>query len=250
MPDLSELRIEPSPATLDAVRKWLTPVRAAVHEEFLAAYLTGSVLTQGFDPKKSRINVVVMTRSLTDAHLEALAKVLPDPRQEPRVDPLFLTRRQLEKSLDTFPIEYLEMKERHLLLEGEDVLAAIEVPRVHLRLQCEHELRGKQIQMRQFLLHQWSKPAALGEYLAASASSFATLFRTLLRLQGETPPADPARVVERVADVFRLDAGGLLGPHLAKTAGAPGKDEALMVYRRFTAEIERLIQAIDELPVT
>ena len=250
MPDLSELRIEPAPETLDAVRKWLTPVRAAVHEEFLAAYLTGSVLTQGFDAKKSRINVVVMTRTLMDADLAALAKVLPDPKHEPRIDPLFLTRRQLEKSLDTFPIEYLEMKERHLLLEGEDVLGGIEVPRVHLRLQCEHELRGRQIQLRQFLLCNWAKPAALGDYLAASASGFATLFRTLLRLQGEAPPADPARVVERVADVFGLEAEGLLGAHLAKNAGFQGKDEALAAFRRFTAEIERLIQAIDELPVT
>ena len=248
MPDLSESRIEPSPETLDAVRKWLAPVRLAVHEEFLAAYLTGSVLTQGFDAKRSRTNVVVLTESLPDTALEALAKALPDPR-DARIDPLFLSRRQLEKSLDTFPIEYLEMKERHLLLEGEDVLASIEVPRAHLRLQCEHELRGKHIQLRQFLLYNWSRPSRLGESLAASASGFATLFRTLLRLQGESPPAEPAQVVQRVADVFKLDAQGLLGAHLAKNAGFDPREDVLAIYRRFNAEIERLIQAIDELLV-
>lgn len=249
MPDLSALRIEPPAETLAAVREWLEPVRDALRSDFLSAYLTGSVLTQGFDARKSRINVLVLSETLLDTDQEALAAVLASSKKGSPIDPLFLTRRQLEKSLDTFPIEYLEMKERHLLLEGEDVLATIEVPSTYLRLQCEHELRGKHIRLRQFLLQNWSRPTELGASLEASASSFATLFRTLLRLRGESPPADPAHLVQRVADLYRLDSQALLGAHLAKTAGVPKGEEALAAYRRFTAEIERLIQAIDELQV-
>src|SRR5437867_3138799 len=44
-----ELRIEPSPQVLDAARRWTEPVRTALGNDFLAAYLTGSVLLQGFD---------------------------------------------------------------------------------------------------------------------------------------------------------------------------------------------------------
>lgn len=249
MPDLSELRIEPAAPILEAARAWLSPVRAALHQEFLAAYLTGSVLTQGFDARRSKVNMLVLSRALPDATIEALAGALPPARGRPRFDPLFLTRRQLENSLDTFAIESVELVERHLLLEGEDVLAGIEVPRAHLRLQCEHELRGKHVQLRQILIESWSRPAELGAALAASASGFAALFRTLLRLQGESPPAEPAHVVERVADVFGLDAEALLGPHLARTAGVAKRDDARLMTRRFVAQIDRLIQAIDELRV-
>src|SRR6185436_21110039 len=97
-------------------------------------------------------------------------------------EPLFMTQSQIEKSLDTFPIEWLEIQERHLLLEGADVVGNLEVPLTYLRLQCEHELRGKHIQLRQAYLHQHARPADLEKTLSSAASGLATLFRTLLRL--------------------------------------------------------------------
>jgi hypothetical protein len=148
----SELRIEPSPEIVDAARRWLEQPRAALGPEFLAAYLTGSVLSQGFDPRHSRVNVLVVARDLSVDRLDAVARAIPSPAKGATIEPLFLTRRQIEKSLDVFPIEWLEMQERHLRLEGEDVFGGLEVPVTYLRLQLEHELRGKHIQLRQAYL--------------------------------------------------------------------------------------------------
>lgn len=243
-----ELRIEPSAELLTATRNWVAPVRQALGGEFLAAYVTGSVLTQGFDARHSRVNVMIVARSLGSDTLTRLADAIPDTKKAPHFEPLFMTKSQIENSLDVFPIEWLEMQERHLLLEGEDVLAGFEVPRTYLRLQCEHELRGKHIQLRQALLLQSHSPKELARVLAAAASSYATLFRTLVRLEGETPPAESARVIERVADLFKLDAQALLVPHLLRYGGQPlNKSDIAPSYRRFLTEIDRLIAAIDEL---
>jgi hypothetical protein len=243
-----ELRIEPAREILEASRRWLEPVRAALGHEFLSAYLTGSVLTQGFSPRHSRVNVAVIARGLPADVLDAIAKALPRARAALRFEPLLLTRGQIEKSLDVFPIEWLDMKERHLLLEGEDVLATLEVPRTWLRLQCEHELRGKHIQLRQAYVLSAGQPAELARVLQSSASSFAALFRTLLRLRGETPPAESQRVVERVAEMFELDAQGLLSAHLMRYTSRRHKPaEVVPLFRRFLLEIERLIGAIDRL---
>jgi hypothetical protein len=245
-----ERRIEPAPETLDAARRWLEPVRTALGSEFLAGYLTGSVLTQGFDPKRSRINVLIVARELAGETLEALRRVLSDSGDPKRFDPLFLTRAQIEKSLDVFPVEWLEIQERHLRVEGDDVFQSLEVPRTFLRLQCEHELRGKHIQLRQAYLLSGKSPAELERVLRSTASSFATLFRTLLRLREEPVPADNAQVIERLADVFRLDARGLLGAHLVRYSGRKYKpDEMLPIYSGFLHEIERLVTTIDQLRV-
>jgi hypothetical protein len=244
----SELRIEPAAEILSATRQWLEPVRATLGTDFLAAYLTGSVLTQSFDPRHSRVNVLVVSRSLDSAVLEKLAAALPAAGKGPRFEPLFITKRQIEKSLDVFPIEWLEMQERHLILEGENVLMSLEVPRTYLRLQLEHELRGKHIQLRQALLLRAGRPTELTDVLAAAASSYATLFRTLVRLEGEVPPGESARVVERVAYLFKLDAAALLIPHMLRYGGRKlGREELGPSYRRFLAEIDKLIGAIDEL---
>src|SRR5262245_3747650 len=165
----SESRAEPSPAILLASRRWLAPVRAALGSEFLAAYLTGSVLGSHFDPRRSRVNLLVVARTLDTALLDQVARALPAPKRAPHFEPLLLSRRQMEKSIDVFPIEWIEIQERHLLLEGEDVVAALDVPRTHFRLQLEHELRSKHIQLRQTLLAWSKKPAALEDALRASA---------------------------------------------------------------------------------
>ena len=241
-------RIEPSAEVVALARKWLTPVRAAVGTEFVAAYLTGSVLTQGFDPRHSHVNLLIVVSSLDGPRLDAVARSLPAQRKPPLVEPLFLTRGQIEGSLDSFPVEWLEIQERHLRLDGDDVFTGLEVPRTYLRLQCEHELRGKHIQLRQtYLLHR-ADGAVLSRMLRASASGFATLFRTLLRLRGEPLPAEPARVIQRVADLYQLDAQGLLSAHLFRYSTRRYKsEEALALYRRFLTEVERLILALDGL---
>jgi predicted nucleotidyltransferase len=242
--------VEPPAELVGLARRWLAPVREALGQDFVAAYLTGSVLTQGFDPKLSHVNVLVVSRSLDGPRLEAVAKSLPAQRKAPFIDPLFLSRNQIESSLDSFPIEWVEIQERHLRLEGDDVFSGLQVPRTHLRLQCEHELRGKHIQLRQnYLLHR-SDGAALARMLRASASGFATLFRTLLRLRGEPLPAEPARIIQRVAELYELDAQGLLSAHLFRYSTRRYKaDEVLVLYHRFLAEVGRLIGTLEEMRV-
>lgn len=243
-------RIEPPAEVLDAVRGWLAPVRAALGNGFLSAYVTGSVLTTGWDAKHSHVNVLVFARALAPDTLDALAAAAPEKKRAPHIDAMFMTREQALESLDVFPIEWLDVVERHLLLEGEHVLAGIEVPRSFLRLQCEHELRSKALRLRHEYLASAKSPARLTEVLARMASGFHTLFRTLLRLRGEETPAGTEPLVQRIAALWSLDARALLGAHLAKHAGRKaGADEARARYRAFLVEVERLAAAVDGLRV-
>jgi hypothetical protein len=243
----SERRITPPDEVFEAAREWLGPVREALGHEFLSAYLTGSVLTAAYDPRHSRINVLVFARTLTGEVLERLSKAIPAPRKLHAIDPLFLTKRQMDHSLDSFPIEWLEIQECHLLIEGEDIVAAARVPRTYLRLQCEHELRGKHIRLRQYYLLHGEDAAGLEQTLAAAASSFATLFRTLLRLRGETVPADSAHVIQKVADIYHVDAKPLLGAHVVRYSEGAHRAGIHGLYRGFVDEVDRLVLAINEL---
>src|SRR5437867_11350548 len=154
-------RTEPSPALLAASRAWLEPVRGALGPQFVAAYVPGSALRQGFDERVSRVNVLVVARALSVEVLDAVGAKLPPDRKPPHFHPLFVTQRQIEKSLDVFPIEWIDMKERHLLLEGQDVMGGLEVPRGNLRLQLEHDLRAMLVTLRQAYLANTRHPEAL-----------------------------------------------------------------------------------------
>ncbi len=247
----SQLRLDPPPAVLEAALAWLAPVRAALSPDFLAAYVTGSALREGFDPRRSRVNLLVVANDLPTDRLDALSAAIGnDAKALVRFEPLFLTRQQIDASLDVFPIEWLDIQERHRLVEGTDFMPELVVPRANLRLQCEHELRGKQLRLRQEYLASAQNPERLRAALANLASGFHTLFRTLLRLRDETPPADAAAVIERVAAMYSLDAKGLLGAHVVRHADpVPKPEEARDIYRSFLAEIESLVSAIDGLRV-
>jgi hypothetical protein len=241
------MTLEPPAEILAAARTWLDPVRIALGDEFVAAYLTGSVLSSVFDPRHSRVNVLVVARALDMQRLDALARDLPRPKR-PAFDPLFVTVHQIRHSLDVFPIEWLDLKERHLRLAGDDVFAAIEVPQEALRLQCERELRGKHIRLREAYVLGHGHADHLTAVLRSTASGMATLFRTLLRLRGETPPADTPRVIERLADLYRLNAQALLGPHVLRYSHQRPKFEVVQaLYRGFLGELDRLIAAVDEM---
>ncbi|HTR97751.1 MAG TPA: hypothetical protein VMH61_07585 [Candidatus Acidoferrales bacterium] len=242
-------RIEPPEAVLTASRAWLAPVRAALGPDFVAAHLTGSVLRHGFDPKHSHVNVLVVARQLDGATLDRIAGALPSSKRPPHFDPLFMTPSQITDSLDVFPIEWLDLRERHFRLEGEDLLAALEVSRTGLRAQCEHELRGKHLRLRHEYLGSARKAAHLREVLVRIASGFHALFRTVIRLRGEEPPPRTDHAIERVAAAYGLDAGALLGPHRLKHGERPDDDGTRRLYLAFMAEIERLIDAVDGLDV-
>jgi hypothetical protein len=243
-------RTAPAPEVSDAVKRWLAPVRGALGSNFLAGYVTGSALRPGFDTKRSHVNVLVIANSLEPEVLDRIAAAQREAKQPPHVDPLFMTRDQLVASLDVFPIEWLDVIGNHALIEGDDVLAGLVVPLAHLRLQCEHELRSKHLRLRHEYLASAKAPKRLAEVLARLASGFHTLFRTLLRLRGETPPAGQEDVIRRVAELYALDGAALLAAHQVRySAKRPDTELARERYRKFLVEIERLVGAIDGLRI-
>ena len=243
-------RSEPAHHVLSAAQRWLAPVRERLGDDFLSAYITGGAMNAGFDPSKRHVNVLVVTRELTLGRLDEIAAAVPETLKPPHIDPLFLTMQQVQRSLDVFPIEWLDLKDRHWRLEGVDFLETLEVPQTYLRLQIEQELRGKHLRLKQEYLMGAAHPERLHAALARLASGFHTLFRSLIRLHSEVPPASLERVIARVAEIYALDAGALHGAHkLRALRKHPGAEETRTTYKAFLAQVELLTAAVDALRV-
>lgn len=244
-------RHEPAPLVLGAAQRWLAPVREKLGENFLSAYITGGALHEGFDPSQRHVNVLVVTKELPIGRLDAISASVPSSHKPPHVDPMFMTMQQVQRSLDVFPIEWLDLQERHWVLEGVDLFDSIEVPQTYLRLQVEQELRGKHLRLVQEYLTGASHPERLHAALARLASGFHTLFRSLIRLHGEASPTSLERTIGRVAELYDLDAQALSGAHrLRAQRRHPGGDETRATYRAFLAQVERLVAAVDGLRIT
>lgn len=195
-------------------------VKTALGEELITLTVYGSAAT-GEDTKKySDINTLIVAKKLDLPVLKRLSTAVAGWVKKGQPAPILFTKDRLEKSVDVFPIEILDMKERHKVLVGEDILPDLEVDTKHLRFQVEQELKGKFIQLRDGYLLTGNKPKLIAELLVQSLSTFQLLFRAALRLyepnEASTKKAAPQRLASHIEfsaepfeQVVRLRSGEL-----------------------------------------
>lgn len=164
--------------------------------------LFGSAVSGHFHPGLSNLNLFCILRDTSFASLQALtpaAKWWDGQKQPP---PLCMTRHELERTVDVFTIELLDMQQHHRVLFGEDVVKDLKIPMNLHRVQVEYELREKLVLLRQHILLSSENESRLWDLLQHSAPSLATLFRHALIALGDPAPH------------ARRDAAGILGQRL------------------------------------
>lgn len=234
--------------TEQTVRGFTREVRDLYGEEVISVILYGSAVGPDYVVGVSDLNLLVIFREVGP---EQLAKGFKRVKswQKARINPLFLDLPYIESSVDAFPIEFLEMKEQHRLLWGENPLEELQVSQENLRLQCEQELKGKWLRLRQAYLETEGNPKPLQQLLLTSLSSFDAVLGALLRLKGfAAPPQEFLEVITQVEGVFALELEGFRAIYQLKQGGQkPGKAALNALFARYLHEVRRLARAADGL---
>ena len=181
----------------ELLKGFIQDVQGLYEDDLMTILLFGSAAAAEHVPGRSDINVAVILRRLTPALLRKAAGHIRGWHRQGFATPLFFDPETLHASLDVFPIEFLDMQERHRTLVGPDLLAGLDIGRGNLRLQCEQELRGKLLKLRQSYVECTQAPGDLERVLRVAVSSIVVLARTLLRLGGGDPGGGAAAVLER-----------------------------------------------------
>lgn len=120
--------------------------------------------------------------------------------------PLLLTRHELERSLDIFPIEYGAILASHELVAGTDPFVGLAITRDDLRRACERQVKSHLIHLREGLLETGGRPSAVAGLVESSAAAFRAVLQAVFRLRDEVRP--------------KPDAGNLDDETLAHFAGS------------------------------
>jgi len=193
-------------------------------------------------------NLVVVLFQATATALHPAHAILGRWRRRGLATPLFLTRADLDRSLDAFPLEFFHLKLDARLLSGADHFQALEPEPEMLRLQCERELKGRAIALRQAYAASTLREE-LQALIAGSLPLFLGVFRGLLHLRGQTCPLPPAELLAAAAKDLKVKAE--VFQRLAEVAqGAarkPSADALHTLVGDYLAECERLATLADEL---
>jgi hypothetical protein len=160
--------------------------------------------------------------------------------------PLLFTAERLAKATDVFPIELLDIRECHTVLYGEDLVSGLEIDTKNLRLEIEHELRGKLIRLRQSYLLTQGKSKAVADLMTQSLSTFLVLFRAALRLFEDSVPQKKFEALGKLSTHLKFDGSVFQNVQQLKDGSKKTKDVAIEdLFSTYLKTIECVIDAVD-----
>ena len=220
-------------------------------DDLHAVALTGEAASDAYEPGRTPLSTVVVIEEVTPAALRQARPHLRAWRRRRIPTPLFLDPRYVASSLDTFPLEFLEIMDHHVLLHGSrDPFADLSIDGGQLRLQVEEQLRGKLLHLWEAYLESGGRKKQLERLMLDSLPGFQMVLRGLLRLEGEgaATNAQGRRLVETVSERLGIPLPGLLAIETARAAGgglASGEVEPR--FEGYLEELRAVVRAIDGL---
>lgn len=168
-----------------------------------ALTLFGAVTTESFDPARQTARSVLVVDHVDLSALRSLAEHGGKLGKVSIAAPLVMTPGYITDSLDTFPLELLEIMQKHVTLFGDDHFVDLSFEDAHVRLQCERELKVILIGLRQGLLAAAGREKFIGALEMDIGEGLSRTLRGLLWLKGrkDARPIDAVVAeLEKVAD--------------------------------------------------
>jgi predicted nucleotidyltransferase len=210
--------------------------------------LFGSAANGEFHADYSDINILCVVHELSAPVLEKLAPAIKAWTKSKHPAPLIFSRSELERSTDVFAIEMLDIRERHRILYGEDILTGINVPMELHRVQVEHSLRTKLLTLRQSYIQAVGDDNRVRRLMLDSVSTFSTLFRHTLIAMGEQPARHKADNVKKLSERTNFDPGIFLKLLQVRERTAKENEiETTPGFAKYLDGINTVIQAVDAL---
>lgn len=237
-----EVQIEPK--IRKTIDNFLQQLKAGLGDNLKSLILYGSLASGGYSQRHSDINILLVLRQSDIEVLRQLSRLKHNYKFR-NLSILALTRSYIESSTDTFPIEFLDIRESYSVLWGEDCIKGLKIDLRNLRHQCEWELKSKIIRMQELYICSQANTATLRSFLTQNLSSFIVVFKNILRLKG-IEEKEKNRILELIAVEFGLNKDVLIKLWQARAEGQriANVEE---VFGNLFRELQKLAEAVDKL---
>jgi hypothetical protein len=241
---------EKTPSSIRAaVETYFTQLISLFPQKVDSIFLYGSVVTEDFLPEHSDVNSLVLFDSFGSAEINAFRPLIKEGLKKRIIAPLCLSMETFRRSVDTFPLEFIEIKDKHLCLYGNDTsVTTLEIPREYLRLKIEEQIKGKLIRLRQVLMEHQGTDKELAKVLVEAQRQLFPVFRNMLRFLGvEKPPVSKDEILHELENrnQFPVLPCRQVWEHMNGRASI--QRNAYSVYCDYIDVIDKLAQVIDRM---
>jgi len=238
------------PIVAQRKKPFIEEILSRYSDNIHSVHIVGSSITEDFDEKISDINSIFILKEMDLKFIELIAPLGKRYHKKSIAAPLIMTLEFIRRSLDVFPIEFLNFKLIHETIFGEDILKDIEISRMHLRYQCEREIKSKLISLVQSYISSKGDRWILTERFVSLIAGLMSLFRGIIFLMGKEPPIKRHEVITAFSastgintDAFKriLD--------IKRRKLKLTKDELNTIFEEYYIASEKIGKIIDELQV-
>ncbi len=194
------------PAVIDTASPFFEPVIDAAGDLLRSIAVVGSAVTPDYRPGVSDVNSVFVLDRIDVDFLDDLANLGKSAGKKGIAIPLLMTPLYIKRSLDVFPLEFLEFRYAHVTVFGDDYLADLAIGKDHVRLAAERELKSLAINLRRGYLSCLGRQRHLAALLVSSLNSVVPVLRGILFLKDAPPLPTKAEIIARAAAVLSFDA--------------------------------------------
>ncbi len=215
----------------------------------VALLVYGSLAKGTYRPGQSEVNVAVILEDSSNRSLSAVREPLRAGWRSIKLRPYLLTRDELPRLADVFPIKIADLAEHHDVLRGDEPFKDVVVERADMRLRIEQQLRHHLTRLRRHYIHAGDNDSELAKVVFGSASALGVELTALLRVCGESSGAGTLESVRGpVTEAFGMD-GEMLDRLCAFRRGEK-EDDIPGLFFGLVELLERAVQIADELDVS
>jgi predicted nucleotidyltransferase len=191
-------RLDELTATLDEV----------CGENLVGLVVHGSAVRGGWCESTSDVDLIVVLNDDSEAVLASIGPALELARFSGRIESMILTKDEIDRSADCFPLLYGDVARTSVTIAGTNPFDGLTISDEHRRLRIEQELREIRIRMRR-VATDMAGAAHFGGAIEHKVKQLRGPLWALLALRNETVDEHLAPVLEGAGKAYGIDVAPL-----------------------------------------
>ncbi len=225
--------------------RYLVQLRKRLDAQIEAVILYGSVVRGEYVEGHSNINLLMVLQECTLQNLHNCSQLTERWKKEGIIPPLLITESELRQSCDLFPIEYIEIKENHTLLEGKDPFLTLHIDERGLMQHCARELSGNLLRLRQRFIEGQGRPEAIPAVLTLSLMALLPALRAVCKMLGHPSGGKSIDFLRSLPSALQVEAPVFLEIlEIKQGIRTPGKLTMSDLFMRYAQAVENLYKQV------
>jgi hypothetical protein len=238
----------PMPVTMSRDQRAATAALAADLRQTFGPRLQ-ALVAYGLAGPDQLLHTLALVDEVAFGDLTACAPSVHRWRRAGLAVPLLLSRKEFDRSLDVFPVEYGEIVANHVTIVGQNPFAGARIAEADLRRSCEVQAKSHLIHLREGFLEAGGDPQETVHLMSSSTHAFRALLGNISRLDYGPARASATETGDAALAAFAAQTIGVSGSVvrdvLAFKPAAGAIADPTELLSRYIAATEQIWEYVD-----